>query len=68
MLTLRHLLKLQDERSVVRLQDGRVGKIVRVDTTFPANRTEVSIYTDGERGPGIAKVGLEFLSAIPDAV
>jgi hypothetical protein len=68
MLTLRHLQKLQDQRSVVRLEDGRVGKIIRVDTTFPANRTEVSVYTEGERGPGIAKVGLEVLSAIPDAV
>ena len=53
---------------MVRLKDGRVGKIVRVDTMFPANRTEVSVYTteDG-KGPGIAKVGLEYLSAMNDA-
>ena len=41
---------------MVRLADGRVGKIVRVDTTFPANKTEVSVYTLGAQGPGIAKV------------
>lgn len=52
---------------MVRLSDGRVGKIVRVDTTFPANRTEVSVYTAEEgQGPGIAKVGLDRLSLIPE--
>lgn len=29
---------------MVQLRDGRVGKIVRVDTLFPGNRTEVSLY------------------------
>jgi hypothetical protein len=68
MMTLRRVKQLQDQRSVVRLSDGRVGKIVRVDTTFPGNRTEVSVYTTREgEGPGIAKVGLEVLSAMPDA-
>lgn len=68
MLTLRHIQQLQDQRSVVRLEDGRVGKIIRVDTTFPANRTVVSVYTeDGTQGPGIAKVSLELLSAVSDA-
>lgn len=68
MLTLRHIQQLQDRRSVVRLEDGRVGKIIRVDTTFPANRTVVSVYTeDGIKGPGIAKVSLELLSAVSDA-
>jgi len=62
MLTLRRVLELQDRRSVVQLADGRVGRIVRVDTTFPANRTEVSIYTQDARGPGITKVGLELVS------
>jgi hypothetical protein len=51
----------------VRLEDGRVGKIVRVDTTFPANETEVSVYTEDEKGPGIAKVSLEGLSAVSEA-
>lgn len=67
MLTLRHLQKLQDARSRVRLADGRVGKIIRVDTTFPENKTEVSVYTEDENKPGIAKVGLEVLSAMSDA-
>lgn len=52
---------------MVRLEDGRVGKIIRVDTTFPANTTEVSVYTQDEKGPGIAKVALEDLSALSDA-
>lgn len=59
MLTLRRVQELQDRRSVVQLADGRVGKIIRVDTTFPANKTVVSIYTQSAAGPGIAKVGLE---------
>jgi hypothetical protein len=67
MLTLRRIQKLQDQRSVVRLEDGRVGKIVRVDTTFPANETEVSVYTEGARGPGIAKVSLSMLTAVSAA-
>jgi hypothetical protein len=67
MLTLRRIQKLQDQRSVVRLEDGRVGKIVRVDTTFPANETEVSVYTEDEKGPGNAKVSLEGLSAVSEA-
>jgi hypothetical protein len=62
MLTLRAVQKLQDLRSLVQLEDGRVGKIVRVDTMFPGNRTVVSVYTQGEGGPGIAKVGLDCLS------
>ena len=45
MVTLRDLHRYQTARSMVQLEDGRVGKIVRVDTTFPGNRTEVSIYT-----------------------
>jgi hypothetical protein len=51
----------------VQLADGRVGKIIRVDTTFPENKTEVSVYTEDENKPGIAKVGLEVLSAMSDA-
>lgn len=52
---------------MVRLEDGRVGKIVRVDTTFPANETEVTVYTQDAHGPGIAKVSLADLSAVPEA-
>src|SRR5690606_23858214 len=45
MVTLRELHRFQTARCMVQLRDGRVGKIVRVDTTFPGNRTEVSVYT-----------------------
>lgn len=57
MATLRHLHQLMNERRMVRLADGRVGKIVRVDTLFPDNATTVSIWTNGN-GPSIAKVSL----------
>ena len=58
---------MQDHRSVVQLEDGRVGKIVRVDTTFPENRTEVSVYTEDAQGPSVVKVGLSRLAARRDA-
>lgn len=64
MMTLRTVKRLQDARRPVRLDDGRVGKIVRVDTTFPANRTEVSVYTVSPSGPGIAKVTLDHLTEV----
>ena len=52
MATLRHLHQLMNERRMVRLSDGRVGKIVRVDTLFPDNFTTVSIWTDSnDEGP-----------------
>jgi hypothetical protein len=63
-MTLRTVKRLQDARRPVRLVDGRVGKIIRVDTTFPANKTEVSVYTVSEKGPGIAKVTLDLLSEV----
>lgn len=65
MLPLRVVQKLQDERAPVALDDGRLGRIVRVDTLFPGNETVVSIYTELEGGPGITKVSLERLSAAP---
>jgi len=61
MMTLKTVRKMQDARKPVQLDDGRVGKIVRVDTTFPGNHTTVSVYTLGGDGPGIAKVSLERL-------
>jgi len=61
MMTLKTVRKMQDARKPVQLDDGRVGKIVRVDTTFPGNRTEVSVYTFSQEGPSIAKVPLERL-------
>ncbi len=57
MATLRHLHQLMNERRMVRLADGRVGKIVRVDTLFPDNATTVSVWTNSN-GPSIAKVSL----------
>ncbi len=49
----------------MRLADGRVGDVVRVDTLFPANLTTVTIWTptsEHERanadGPAISKVSL----------
>jgi len=65
MLPLRVVQKLQDERAPVALDDGRLGRIVRVDTLFPGNETVVSVYTELEGGPGIAKVSLDRLSAAP---
>ena len=66
--TLRHLHQMMNERRMVRLSDGRVGKIVRVDTLFPDNATVVSVWTDSKEygpdsagplsGPGISKVSL----------
>ncbi len=37
---------------MVRLSDGRIGKIVRVDTLFPSNATIVSIWTDPNSSDG----------------
>jgi hypothetical protein len=48
-----------NDRAKVVLADGRVGKIVRVDTLFPSNDTTVTIWTDTPNGPGVAKVGLQ---------
>ncbi len=40
---------------MVQLSDGRTGKIVRIDTSFPGNCTTVSVWT-GSSAPGVAKV------------
>lgn len=58
MATLRHIHRYMTDRQKVRLDDGRVGKIVRVDTEFPKNRTTVSIWVNTESGPGVAKVDM----------
>jgi len=57
MATLRHLHQLMNERRMVKLTDGRIGKVVRVDTLFPGNATTVTVWTDNN-GPSIAKVSL----------
>jgi len=59
---------MMNERRMVRLSDGRIGKIVRIDTLFPDNATTVTIWTDSNddgplstgpvSGPGISKVSI----------
>ena len=61
---------MMNERRMVQLSDGRVSKIVRVDTTFPDNATTVTVWTNVNEadvpasttgpasGPGISKVSL----------
>ena len=46
------------ERRGVLLDDGRSGRIVRVDTEFPRGKTTVSVWTETPRGPGVAKVDI----------
>ena len=58
MANLRHIHRYMTDREKVRLDDGRIGKIVRVDTEFPRNRTTVSIWVDSARGPGVARVDI----------
>ncbi len=48
---------MTDRRRVL-LDDGRTGKIVRVDTIYPGGNTEVSIWTEDKQGPSVAKVDL----------
>ncbi len=59
MTNIRQIHRYMAERQRVMLQDGRVGKIVRVDTEFPNCSTIVSVYTESARGPAVTKVGLD---------
>jgi hypothetical protein len=45
-----------NERGSVRLADGRVGKIMRVDTLFPDHEVKVTVWTSDRTRPGLAKV------------
>lgn len=56
MASLRHIHEIMNERQRVLLKDGRTGKIMRVDTWFPGNDTQITIWTRDEARPGIAKV------------
>jgi len=56
MASLRHIHQLMNERKLVQLADGRTGKIVRVDTLFPENDTQVTIWTPDLSDPGLAKI------------
>lgn len=57
MATLQYIHQLMNERRMVQLTDGRVGKVVRVDTVFPDNSTVVTIWTQAS-GPSVTKVAL----------
>ena len=48
---------MMNERRLVQLSDGRIGKIVRVDTLFPDNSTTVTVWTTSS-GPSVSKVSL----------
>lgn len=48
---------------MVQLVDGRVGKIVRVDTTFPGNTTTVLVWT----GSTADLVASPFSSSSPNS-
>lgn len=67
MASLRDLHQLMNARRSVRLSDGRTGKVVRVDTLFPGNATTVTVWTDSQRGPGIAKVRLSEIVGDADS-
>jgi hypothetical protein len=54
-------------REQVQLDDGRIGKIVRVDTEFPRNQTTVSIWIDSDQGPGVAKVDMSRVMGALDS-
>jgi len=56
MASLRHIHQIMNERGLVRLADGRTGKILRVDTLFPQNDTEVTVWTPDRSGPGLAEI------------
>jgi peptidyl-tRNA hydrolase len=43
-------------RRPVRLADGRVGIIVRIDTTYPKGEETVEVWTNEGEKPGVAKV------------
>lgn len=59
MTSLRHIHQYMTDRRKVLLNDGRTGKIVRVDTVFPRGSTTVSVWTETQRGPGVAKVDMK---------
>lgn len=65
MATLQNLQRFMTERRPVQLADGRVARVVRIDTLYPANATTVTVWTDltdpgvpDSTRPGVAKVPL----------
>jgi hypothetical protein len=66
MANIRHIHQYMTDRRRVLLGDGRVGKIIRIDTDFPHGSTTVSVWT-GE-GPGVTKVDIgEVVGPAPQA-
>lgn len=57
MSNIRHIHQYMTDRRRVLLDDGRVGKIVRIDTEYPKGSTTVSVWTGD--GPGVAKVDIQ---------
>jgi len=56
MASLRHIHQFMNERRLIRLADGRTGKIIRVDTVFPKNATQITVWTPNRASPGLAKI------------
>ena len=68
MMNLRQIHRCMTDRRRVQLDDGRSGKIVRVDTVFPANQTTVSIWMETAQGPGVSKVDIgRIVGPAPDS-
>ena len=58
MTNIRQIHQYMTDRRRVLLDDGRTGRIVRVDTVFPKGSTIVTVWTDNAQGPGVTKVDL----------
>jgi hypothetical protein len=56
MASLRHIHQIMNERALVRLADGRTGKILRVDTLFPDREVKITVWTSDQARPSLAKV------------
>jgi len=67
-MSLRHVQRCMTDRRQVKLDDGRLARIVRVDTEFPANQTTVSVWADTPKGPSLTKVTLDrIVGPVPDS-
>jgi len=59
MTNIRQIHSYMTDRQRVLLEDGRTGRIVRVDTEFPNGKTTVSVWTETLKGPAVAKVAMD---------
>jgi hypothetical protein len=58
--SVRSIQRYMAEGCRVLLDDGRTGRIVRIDTRFPTGNTVVSVWVRAENGgPGLARVEAE---------